>query len=120
MSSAARILVVEDDIAIRESLVDLLQEEGYEVACACNGEEALRFLRTQDAPNLIVLDLVMPVMDGWTFRALQQGDPRYADIPVVVVSASHGDRSMGTMAPNAFLPKPFDLDRFVDTVHQFC
>ena len=117
-----RILVVEDDLAIRETLCELLQEEGYAVAGASNGAEALRLLSEEGEPSLIVLDLMMPVMDGWAFRSAQRRDPRLARIPVLVLSAGHadGDRSLAGLGVQGFLPKPFDLDTFVDTVHRLC
>ena len=84
----ARILVVDDDVDLRRSLAEVLTEAGYAVSCARNGEEALRQLQTDRVPSAILLDLAMPVMDGWTFRERMRGDPRLADIPTVVISAS--------------------------------
>ena len=73
-SEEALILIVEDDRAIREPLSVLLRGEGYRVSLAENGQEALRKLRTEPSPDIIVLDLRMPVMDGWEFRAIQKQD----------------------------------------------
>jgi CheY-like chemotaxis protein len=121
VSAAARILVVEDDAAIRQTVAELLQEEGYEVECAVNGADALARLERSDVPALILLDLTMPVMDGWSFRETQRRDPRLARIPTVVVTASQADpRVAAGLAPDAFLAKPFDLDRLMDTVHRLC
>lgn len=122
MTSPARILVVEDDTTIRETIAELLEDEGYAVSCAANGAEALAQLDAGSVPSLILLDLTMPVMDGWTFRSAQRSDPRLASIPTVVVSASHGadPRSLERLAPDAFLAKPFDLDRLIDTVGRLC
>lgn len=123
MASPARILVVEDDVAIRETIAELLQEEGYAVSCASNGAEALdRLAAVDQPPNLIVLDLMMPIMDGWAFRSVQRGDPRLSAIPVLVLSAGHGgdSRAVANLAAEAFLPKPFDLASFVDAVHRLC
>src|ERR1041385_7372067 len=75
LAEGRRILVVEDDYSIRDVLCAILEENGYAVATACNGDEALRTLREGRAPDLIVLDLRMPVMDGWQFRAAQKADP---------------------------------------------
>jgi CheY-like chemotaxis protein len=118
----ARILVVEDDIAIRQTLAELLADEGFEVACASNGAEALDHLSCSAAPSLILLDLAMPVMDGWKFRSAQREDPRLARIPTVVVSASHSAdrRCVEELAPDAFLAKPFDLDSLMSTIHRLC
>ena len=82
------VLVVEDDIAIASSLAEALQEDGLEVATAANGCEALQILRGGLRPGAIVLDLMMPVMDGWDFRDEQLRDPALKDIPVVVITAT--------------------------------
>ncbi len=118
VASQTRILLVEDDIALRATLAEVLSERGFDVACACDGREALAELASHPAPNLILLDLAMPVMDGWAFRAVQRLDPRYAEIPTVILSASMS--SLEGLAPAAALTKPFDLDRLVDTIHRIC
>jgi CheY-like chemotaxis protein len=122
VSTPPRILIVEDDAAIRQTVAELLEEEGYEVECAVNGADALARLERSSVPGLILLDLTMPVMDGWSFRATQRRDPRLAGIPTVVVTASQpGDEAaMAALAPDAFLAKPFDLDRLIATVHRLC
>jgi CheY-like chemotaxis protein len=119
---AGRILVVEDDGAIRQTVAELLEEEGYEVECAVNGADALARLERADVPALILLDLTMPVMDGWSFRETQRRDPRLAAIPTVVVTASLSPdpRAATALAPDGYLPKPFDVDRLMDTVHRYC
>lgn len=116
---AKRILVVEDDQAVRESLAEVLSDDGFEVTCAANGREALERLHAA-APALILLDLAMPVMDGWAFRAAQRRDPSVAGIPVVVLSASHGSDIPGATAlgVEAFLPKPIDLQRLLGTLRR--
>jgi CheY-like chemotaxis protein len=81
-------LVVDDDVHIRESLSEYLQEEGFDVRSASHGLEALEVARRGPRPDVIVLDLLMPVMDGWDFRAAQLASPDLADIPVVVISAA--------------------------------
>lgn len=117
-----RILVVEDDHAIRDAIAEVLAERGYLVSCASNGAEALELLATGDPPGLIVLDLMMPVMDGWAFRMAQLEDPRLARIPVLVVSAGQlrEGEALAALGVDAFLAKPFELDRFVSEVHRFC
>lgn len=122
VSSPARILVVEDDPSIRETIVELLQEDGYAVDSASNGAEALERLAGDAAPSLILLDLMMPVMDGWTFRSAQRRDPRLAEIPVLVISAGHGadTRSVSALGVSGFLPKPFDVDTLMENVHRLC
>jgi len=119
---AGHILLVEDDFAIRETVAEVLEGEGFQVTCAANGQEALRRLgEAVSRPEVILLDLMMPVMDGWEFRTAQRSDPRYAAIPVVVLSAGAGaEGSLARLAPDAFLTKPFELDRLLDLVGRYC
>jgi CheY-like chemotaxis protein len=120
VARANHILVVDDDPDLRRSLVEVLQEEGYQVSCANNGEEALRALEG-DAPSAILLDLTMPVMDGWDFRRHQRGDPRLARIPTVVISAAYSDaRSVAGLEADAFLPKPFEVSALTETLQRLC
>jgi CheY-like chemotaxis protein len=113
-SQSPRILVVDDDPAIREFVGQALEDEGYDVRLAVNGQDALSTLLQWQA-DLIVLDLMMPTMDGWTFRDRQRELDRLADIPVIVMSAARNlvgqtDR----LAPAAILSKPFDLDALLE------
>jgi signal transduction histidine kinase len=102
-----RVLVVEDDDAIREELVTLLRDVGHEVQGLRDGLHALRQLKEGLAVDLIVLDLRMPLMDGWEFRVEQRRDPALAAIPVVALSADHSAKAAAIDA-DAFLTKPFD------------
>ncbi len=111
------ILVVEDDADALAALGDLLESHGYAVASACNGAEALEVLGRSPLPNLIVLDLLMPTMDGWEFRRRQKKDPRIAHIPVVVVSASSAAKPIDA---DSILRKPVDIDRLLETVARHC
>ena len=117
-SEPKTILVVEDDFFIRDMLVELLEEEGYTVQGASNGAEALQLLSSSaELPALILLDLMMPVMDGRLFRLEQQRDPRIEAIPVVVLTASSDTEPLpDTFAPAAYVPKPINLQNFLDTV----
>lgn len=82
------ILLVEDDGDLRDAMADTLEESGYSVAAVSNGLECLEWLREAERPpSLILLDLMMPVMDGWQFRIEQLKDPKLAGIPVVILSA---------------------------------
>ncbi len=102
-----RVLVIEDDRAIREAVAEILSMEGYEVAEAGNGLEGLREARACP-PSLIVLDLMMPTMNGWQFREAQRHDPALADIPVLVLSA-YSDMPGPRLDEAARFPKPFDV-----------
>jgi signal transduction histidine kinase len=110
------VLLVEDDRDVRETVGDLLQAEGYEVVLADNGQQALNQLRAEAVlPDAIILDLNMPVMDGWQFRAIQKQDPGLSAIPVIAVSA---DRSAPAVAisSQAYIQKPFDFPSLVRTL----
>ena len=115
-----RILVVEDDTSIRELLVELLESEGYAVTWAINGLEGLRQLQTQDSPNLILIDLMMPVMDGYSFRTEQLKNDKWATIPTVVMSAeANAKEKMKNFNITAFLSKPVELDTILKTVARY-
>lgn len=115
-----RILVVDDDPNLQEALTDLLESKGYQVTSADNGVSALQLLRQSDAPCLILLDLMMPVMDGHEFLAQVSADDVLAKIPVVVVTA--GRHPQGSVLPGAadVLYKPFEPERLMKVVQQFC
>jgi CheY-like chemotaxis protein len=109
-STAPRVLVVDDDPAIREFVGELLQDEGYEVRLATDGEEALQLLEAWPA-NLIILDLMMPRMDGWAFRRQQRTRLDLVHIPVIIMSASREiDIMAEELEASTILPKPFDLE----------
>jgi CheY-like chemotaxis protein len=116
---AVSILVVEDDADIRSALTTILREEGYGVASAGDGREALGLLRGGARPDLILLDLMMPVMNGSDFRVAQLSDPALADIPVVVLTANGRFRDAARMlgAADAF-GKPFDLDALLASIER--
>jgi CheY-like chemotaxis protein len=107
------ILVIDDDEGIRTALAEVLELFGYQVAVAADGQEGVELLEVGLEPNAIVLDLMMPRMDGWEFLSHIRGDPKFQDVPVVVTSA------VATQSPegaDACLQKPFDvgqLDREV-------
>jgi CheY-like chemotaxis protein len=120
VSDLGTILVVDDDPNLQEALSDLLQSKGYDVRSADNGVSALALLRESDAPCLILLDLMMPVMDGHELLARLSADSALAKIPVVVVTA--GRHPQGSRVPGAadVLYKPFEPDRLIKIVQQFC
>ncbi|HYM23568.1 MAG TPA: response regulator [Vicinamibacterales bacterium] len=114
------VLIVEDDADLREMMAQLLTMEGYAAAAVANGREALAYLQdSRDTPNVILLDLMMPVMDGWEFRRQMQADPSIAALPVIVLSALDPARAQDVAAA-AFLRKPLDFDRLLSLVRQLC
>jgi CheY-like chemotaxis protein len=111
--------VVDDDSDIRESLREVLQDEGYDVRCVGNGQEALDHLKAASPrPCVILLDLMMPVMDGWQFRKEQKLDPDIADIPLVVITAS-GKQPVVVDAAELVM-KPLDLNRLFEAIERYC
>ena len=108
------LVVVDDDPDLRGVLVYALSDEGYEVRSAPDGLTALEMLETW-RPSVILLDLMMPVLDGWGFRARQLARADFADLPVIVLSAAR-DLRLETLRPNAVIPKPFNLMQLLDTV----
>ena len=115
-STCGGILVVDDDPDIRESLREVLEDEGYEVACVGNGREALDHLKAASPPPcVILLDLMMPVMDGWQFRAEQLRDAALRNIPVVVMTASRGI-NREDLGDAEVLQKPVGLGDILEAV----
>jgi CheY-like chemotaxis protein len=112
LSIVARILIVDDELDIRETISEILIHEGHEVFTASDGEQGLVRCR-QLHPDLVLLDLMMPGMNGWDFRRAQLREEAIAAIPVVVVSAVGRD---GDLAANGFLAKPFGLDDLLSVV----
>ena len=116
------VLVVDDDASIRESLADLLGDEGYRVQTATNGAEALSLLRSssQLRPCVILLDLMMPIMNGQEFYAEQQRDPTLASIPTVVISADKNVALKAIGFQGEFLSKPVRLDTVLGVLGRHC
>jgi CheY-like chemotaxis protein len=114
------VLIVEDDADLREMMAQMLSLEGFQAVAVANGFEALKYLHDgHSKPDVILLDLMMPVMDGWEFRRKQQADPAFADVPVIVLSALDQSRAADVQA-EAFLKKPLDFDRLLQLVRQYC
>lgn len=115
-SNSKTILIIEDDADIRDSLLQALELEGYQVLGAENGREGLKVLEDGARPNLILLDLMMPIMSGWQFYEAIQGKPEFKSIPIVVISAvgSKADE----MPAQAVLRKPVDLESLIKVVDQ--
>jgi CheY-like chemotaxis protein len=118
MSSCKTVLIVEDDEAIRETMQLALEMRGYAVVTAGNGKEGIAALRDGTKPCLILLDLMMPVMDGWGFVGAIEHDPKLGRIPVVVVSAF--TNQAGTIRARATIAKPIPLEVLYETVRTYC
>jgi CheY-like chemotaxis protein len=115
------VLVVEDDLDVRDALVQVLRYEGYAVSAAANGREAIEHLRHRGCPRVILLDLMMPIMDGWQFRAEQARDPRFAEIPVIVISAGADvEQKASSLGAADYFRKPLDVDALLDAVSRYC
>ena len=113
------VMVVDDDDDIRETLAGLLEDEGYGVAAFTQGKEALDALVGGLLPRVILLDLMMPVMDGWTFRRALLDDPALSRIPVVIMTAA-GKHGMPSPPAELVLHKPLHIDRVVEVVQDHC
>lgn len=119
--SACAVLVVDDDDAIRNGLLELLDDGGFPAVGARNGAEALELLRgLSPRPSLVLLDLMMPVMDGTTFLREQKRDPELAHVPVVVMSAFPNARATARDLATDFLPKPLSFDRILALAAAHC
>lgn len=114
------VMIVEDDRDTREMLGRFLELEGYEVHTAANGQLALDALRRDREPCVIILDLMMPVMNGWQFREEQTRDPRFSRIPVVVVTAAGPRDDIPAITADGWLSKPVDFDRLLETIVPLC
>ena len=118
LKSTCRILVVDDEATIRDVISDALQLEGYPVATASNGIEALEVVG-REPPSIVLLDMRMPQMDGWAFaRELQA---RGLTVPIIVLTAAHSaKRWADEIGAPAYLAKPFDLNDLLALVERFC
>jgi len=121
MPAGLPVLVVDDQVDVRESLAFLLELKGYAVVTAADGREALGQMRRGVRPGLILLDLMMPDMDGLEFRREQLKDPQLSTVPIVVCSA-HPDATSTAerLGAAACLPKPLNIDRLLSLVAAHC
>ena len=117
-----QLLIVEDDSATRDALALLLSGAGYATTTAPDGQAALTYLRSHHAPGLVLLDLVMPVADGWQFLAERHRDPTLAAVPVIVLSAGGKSLRPAAMALGAddFLEKPTDPEDLLAAIGRYC
>ncbi len=113
------VLVIEDDRSIREMLSQALEIEGYKVSAAANGAEGIRLLNEGPLPGVILLDLMMPVMNGWQFMEAKKAlPPNLQAVPVAVISA-YSERAQ-ELPCQAILKKPIDLDVLLEMVEKYC
>jgi CheY-like chemotaxis protein len=119
--SCRSILVVDDDPDVRDAIAGVLSDEGYQVTSAGNGREALEQLHRRSRPSLILLDMVMPDMDGWNFRMELKKEPELAEIPVVILSA-HGNVRDAALALGAadYLRKPLRAESLLEIAERYC
>lgn len=115
-----KILVVEDVAEIRESLKDLLEISGYSVITASNGREAMDHLNQNPSPSLILLDLMMPVMNGWEFLEQREKSEKLLNIPVVVTTAAGESKLQDVKNANAVIKKPIEFATLLSWVERFC
>jgi DNA-binding response OmpR family regulator len=119
--SAGDILLVEDDESLGSILAAVLQDQGYRVALAANGKEAIDYLLAGQRPRLILLNLVMPAMNGWKFHEQIKKAPELAKIPVIVLSGvGNLHRKAAAMGADESFAKPYNLKVLVDTVRTYC
>jgi CheY-like chemotaxis protein len=120
MQHAKRVLVIDDDEDLRDTITQVLVDEGWDVEGCGDGRVALARLRdeTRPLPDLILLDLMMPVMNGWRFRVEQRGDARLGSIPVVLMTASREGRGDSGHERLARLRKPFNVDELLAVVEK--
>jgi two-component system response regulator CpxR len=114
------VLVVDDDLAIRDTLGEVLRAEGYRVSVAENGLIALEIMRSLQRPDVVVLDLMMPILSGWEVLEQLETDASIRDIPVLVVSAMAAPRTVSSEPGGVrmSLPKPPDIDALLEAIEQ--
>jgi CheY-like chemotaxis protein len=115
-----RVLIVEDNEVTRDVMSLILESDGYQVSTAANGRSALERLRGGERPCVILLDLMMPVMDGWQFREEQRRDGTLADIPVVVCTAAGETAQNSALGAAELLSKPVETDDLLAAVRRQC
>ena len=113
------VAIVEDDTEFRNMLQELLEEEHYRVVAVSNGAEALETLRGETVPSVILLDVSMPVMDGFDFLRLRNDDPNLSQVPVVLVTNAK-PHERPTIGVNDVVRKPIDIDEILFAIKRYC
>lgn len=116
---AARLLLVEDDFILRTSLAELLAGEGYDVTCAADGVEGLNRLLHEPPPSLIVLDICMPRIDGFSFRTVQLQTSTVRDVPTIAFT-SLAEPKVESFGFDAVIPKRATFDGLLETLTALC
>ncbi len=117
----ASVLIVEDDVDLRQDLAFLIEARGHEVTTAANGQEALERLAELGRPCMILLDLMMPVMDGWQLRSELLKDPDLSDVPIVLLSGiADIQEEARSLRATDFVTKPIDLEKLYQLVAKYC
>jgi CheY-like chemotaxis protein len=120
-ASVPTVLVVDDDGDIRDAICLVLEHNGYRALAASNGEEALTRLRANAPVDLILLDMMMPVMDGWGFRKSQPDGPAFVEIPVIVLTGDgRASSKAAAIGAAGYLKKPLDLGDLLAAVARHC
>jgi CheY-like chemotaxis protein len=120
-ASVPTVLVVDDDGDIRDAICLVLEHNGYRALAASNGEEALTRLRADVPVDLILLDMMMPVMDGWGFRKSQPDGPAFVEIPVIVLTGDgRASSKAAAIGAAGYLKKPLDLGDLLEAVARHC
>jgi len=118
------ILIVEDNSDIRETIEDVLKMEGYIAYAVSNGREALQAMKHIDGPSLILLDMMMPLMNGWEFMEAQKQNAKFANLPVIVISALSAETALrdgdSLVKAQGFIRKPLDLETLLNVVKVYC
>lgn len=123
MPAECRVLIVENDDSLREGATELLEENGYDVLAAKDGVDGLAMLQQIESghlPDLILLDLWMPRMDGWQFKDAVKKVPAFAKIPIVVFTADRLSEDVLSIGADDYVVKPPDVDALLTTVAYFC
>jgi two-component system, chemotaxis family, chemotaxis protein CheY len=116
----ADVLVIDDDKDVRETISQILEEEGYRVRTAIDGEDALERLRAEPLPRLVLLDLTMPVMDGRAFLARLRDESAFAQLPIVIISSGpDARRESAALGTAGYIAKPIELDHLLENVQRW-
>jgi CheY-like chemotaxis protein len=111
------VLVIDDDVEIRQALTDILEDEDYTVVAAANGKEALEIVARGPVPDVILLDVMMPVMDGWHFLSARLNHPRLVEVPIIIISAGNeAETEARKVGAYRVLKKPLHLDDLMSRI----